>query len=475
MTAQAGMVASIGIERCLQQIIEVLGETRTGRELGLHRLRSLEDFRASLPIRSPAEHREEIEHRLGFGVFDPGGGEAVSLAGGEREREHALGVWSWLLQGRRPKRVALLRGHHYDASVDAILVDDLRAWGGELLRLHHLDDPVGVLAELESFDPEVLVVPSALTCRHLESVDRRSLEHRLRTLKLILAEHDLRRPLRTRVRLFSAGWLNRTGRLGVPTLRQPDDAVGLAVGTQVIELLAYSNPEEDARRVYETQSILPQHAIVGQRYELVCSSPLGFLRMRTGEHVRVVGFDAPSPAAPFARPRVVRLAPAPPDVRLEGCTVAGAWLTASVRQALWREDPALVQAEISPDPSSIPERPQRRRSSSLRLHEAFSDTELGSLTRTGAFSTKVRRPRAILVRIELQGFVQPELPAKLSARIDQNLRRRSPAYAHLRSRQDLLPPRVQVVSAGTRRREEERRIARLGGPVWVPEVRVSEA
>lgn len=466
------MVGRIGREACLQQIVEVLGDTRVGRDLGLDRLRSLEDFRASIPIRSPKRHKADIESRLGFGSFEVGD---TTVTGAEREREHPVGVWSSVLRRGQPRRVALLRGHHYDVPIDAILADDLKAWGGELLRMGELDDPVEVLSKLEEFEPEVLVVPSALTCRYLEGVHRTSLEHRLRRLELILAEYDLGRPLRTRIPIKSAGWLDRTGRVGVPTVRAPSHAVVLAVGTQIIELLAYSNPEEDARRVYAPQTILPEHATVGQRYELVLSSPLGFVRLRTGEHVRVVGFDAPSDAAPFARPRVVRLAPAPADVRLEGCTVAGAWMTASIRQALWREDPALVQAEIGPDPMSIPEGARRRSASLLRLHEAFSDTELGALTRTGAFRAKKRLPRAVLVRIELQGFVNVGLPDKLADRIDQNLRRRSPAYAHLRSRNELLPPRVQVVSAGTRRREEERRVTGLGGPVWVPEVRVAGA
>ena len=40
----------------------------------------------------------------------------------------------------------------------------------------------------------------------------------------------------------------------------------------------------------------------------------------------------------------------PDDVRLEGVTLAGSWLTAAVRQAFRPEDPALVAAEIGPDP-----------------------------------------------------------------------------------------------------------------------------
>ena len=152
--------------------------------------------------------------------------------------------------------------------------------------------------------------------------------------------------------------------------------------------------------------------------------------------MRVVGFDPPTHAAPHPRVRVVRLSTPPPDVALEGCTVAGAWLTASVRQALAPEDPALVSAEIGPDPQSLAFVPSPP-SSSSRLGDPFGDTELSPRSLQGNEGT--RRPRALLCRIELQGFVRPELARRLSTRIDDNLRRRSPAYAWLRERSELEP------------------------------------
>ena len=462
---------AVGRERCLRSIAEQLGSTRVGRDLGLERVRSVEDLRGTVPIMDPRTHEREVEARLGFGLHD--GADVEETSGAAIERDHVIAVWHSWLGGRSPERTVLLRGVHADPVVDVIMQKDLQALGGEVLRIDRLDEPEAVLQRIMSFEPELLVVPSALACRLLESVHRRALEAQLKRLRLVLAEHDLGCRLRTSVPVRSAGWIHRSGRCALATVRRPTSAVTLAVGTQIIELLAYTNPEEDARRVYAEHAILPEHAVVGMRYEVVLTSALGFLRMRTGEHVRVVGFDAPSSEHPFPRPRVIRLAPAPADLRLEGCTVAGAWLTASIRQALWREDPALVAAEIGPDPlSSTGLDDAAARSASLPLHDAFKETELAWLARTGAHQIDRRRPRGLLVRIELQGHVGRELPAKLSERIDQSLRRRSPAYAYLRERDDLHAPRVVVQPAGTRVAEQHRRTTDLLGAVWVPEVRV---
>jgi hypothetical protein len=462
-----------GRDRCLRLVAEQLGPTRVGRDLGLERVRGLDDLRGIVPIMDPRTHEREVEARLGFGVHDGSG--VPDASGAQLERDQVIAVWRAFLDGRAPARILSLRGAHADPVVDAIMREDLQALGGELLWIDRVGEPEDLVKRVEDFEPEVLVVPSALTCRLLERAHRGPLERGLRRLRLVLAEHDLARRLRTRIPVRSAGWIHRSGRCGLATLRQPRSAVTLAVGTQIIELLPYTNPEEDARRVYAEQTVLPEHAVVGMRYEIVLTSPLGFLRMRTNEHVRVVGFDAPSSEHPFARPRVIRLAPAPADVRLEGCTVAGAWLTASIRQALWREDPALVAAEIGADPlSRAGVDDVNARSASLPLHDAFKETELAWLARTGAHQVKRRHPRSLLVRIELQGHVNRDLPAKLRERVDQNLRRRSPAYAYLRERNELEPPRVVVQPSGTRIAEEHRRTVELLGGVWVPEVRVVE-
>jgi hypothetical protein len=460
-------------QRCLALMIEQLGPTRLGRELGLQRLRSLDDLRASLPILDREHHERDVEQHLGFGLADSTDAHARELSGGGLERDVVIATWRALLRGGTARRVALLRGHAVDPMVDRIARDDVRALDAEVLVLDRIDDPAAALERLEGFEPDLLVVPSMLTLRWLESVHRGGLERRLRDLRLVLAEHDLGQEVRSRVRVAVAGWIHRSGRLGLPTLRPPDHALALAVGSQIIELLPYGNPEEDARRVYAEQTVLPEHAVMGQRYELVVSSPLGCLRLRTDEHVRVVGFDAPTSLAPFPRPRVVRLAPAPADVALEGCTVAGAWLTASIRQAFQREDPALVAAEIGPDPRSVPRGVATTQAAvHMRLPDEFNDTELGTIARTGAQRVERHRPRALLVKVEVQGYVAPELTGFLSRRIDTSLRRHSPAYDYLRQRDELQPPRVMVLAAGTRRAEEDRRIRELVGGVWVPEVRV---
>lgn len=461
-----------GRDECLRSLVEQLGATKAGREMGLHRVRSLEDFRETAPIRDAAEHADEVESRMGFSAHDGGSEVARVLAAGAIEREVNVGVWGRWLRDRNPERTALLRARHFDTAVDEILVDDLLALGGEVRRIDAWSSADEVLERLEAFDPELLVVPSALTCQALEAVHRSPLERRLKSLRSILAEHDVRKSIRSRVPVRQAGWTHAAGRIGLATVRPPGNAITLAVGSTIIELLAYENPEEDGRRVYADATVLPEQAIVGQRYELVLSSPQGFVRLRSGEHVKVVGFDMPSSSAPMPRARVVRLAPAPADLGLEGCTVAGAWLTASVRQALSREDPALVFAEIGPDPSSVPSGAAAVRPA--RITDTFSETELGWLTKTGAHRVARKRPRGLLLRIELQGFVGADLAPKLAKRIDASLRLRSPAYAHLRQSGDLSAPRVLVARAGTRTRDEERRVAALAGKVRFGDVRVVE-
>lgn len=458
----------VGRDACLRVLVERLGSTDAGREHGLGRLESLEDLRATVPIRDLETHEREVTARLGFVASE--GSEVRAFA--ELERDHAIGVWLHFLGERPPERVALLRAGRFDRAIEDVFLEDLRGLGGTLLHIDRMSDAAGVLARLEAFDPDLLVVASALTCRFLEGVHGSPLETRLRSLRLILAEHDIRRPMRTHVDIRRAGWLGPAGRIGLASVRPPVDAFTLAVGSQILELLPYTNPEDDARRVYAERTVLPEDATVSHRYELVLTSPAGFLRVRTGEHVRVVGFDAPSAAAPFPRPRVVRLSHPPADVQLEGCTVGGAWLTASIRQALGREDPALVQAEIGADPMTIP---RRAAWSSGSMTDVFADTELGWLARTGMHRLGRARPRGLLVRIELQGHVDARLAGKLSQRIDQSLARCSPAYAHLREQGELVPPRIVILEAGTRRRDEQRRITSLSGRVWAPEVRVVEA
>lgn len=466
--------------RALGLLIDVLGPTSVGRDLGLSRLDGLEDFRSALPVMDPQAHERDVERRLGFGVLDDDDPRAKDLALGTVERDAVVSVWQ-AERRRAPRRIALLRGNMGEPAWDRIATEDLDAFAahgepGEAptLVIDNATNRERVHERLVAFDPDVLIVPSAMTCAWLEAVDRRPLERTLRALRLVLAEHDVAGQIRSAVPLRAAGWIGRSGRLALPSLRGPRRAVVLAMGSQVIELLPYSNPEEDGRRVYAERTILPEEAVVGMRYELVVSSALGYIRMRTDEHVRVVGFDPPSEHFDGPRPRMVRLAPAPMDVRLEGCTVAGAWLTACIRQSLLREDPALVGAEVGPDPQSMPRGAAAFHTGSMALPSAFKETELAWLAKTGAHKVERKLPRGLLVRVELQGYVTREMPQMLSDRIDASLQRRSPAYAYLREREELRPPRVIVLKTGTRRSEEDRRIRELLGPVRVPDTRVVE-
>lgn len=459
-----------GREHALAVLRSKLGPTRVGERWGLRDTATLDDYRETIPIFDRATHEREVENLLGFGVMDDAEPDAMSLTFAERERDQVLAAWDERTGGTRPRRIALLHAHGDDPLAERALRDDLRAWGDELFVLDRIEDAARVLDRLATFDPEILVTPSAMVCAWLERSCRAPLPRRLPSLRAVLCEHDLGRHARIGVPIFGVGWFVRGLRCGLPSPRPPLDAVTIAVGSQIFELLPYTNPEDDGRRVYADRTILPEAAMLGHRYELVVSSPLGMLRLRTEQHVRVVGFDPPTVLAPMPRVRVVRLSTPPADAALEGCTVAGAWLTASVRQALTREDPALVGAEIGPDPQSIGE--GSAAASSSRLADGFGDTEIGEVSiRTGA-ARRPSRPRALSCSVELQGLVRNDLPRKISARIDENLRRRSPAYAYLRGKGELDPPRVIVVPPGSAAALRLRRITELRGAVWMPDVRV---
>lgn len=459
-------------EQLLAKLCAHLGPSRVGQRFGLAELSSFEDFRATVPVLDRTRHEQEVENPLGFGVIDDADVGALELAGATRERATVHANWRARIGEPAVSRIALLYGQGHDVLAERTVREDLRGLAAELFHLDRADTPEHVLERLQPFDPELLVVPSALFCAWLERARRRPLEQVLPGLRAVLCQHDLGRPIRSTLPLVGLGWFLRGVRCGTPTMRAPVEAITLAIGSQLIELLPYGNPEDDGRRVYAASTILPEHAIVGHRYQVVLSSPLGVLRLRTGHHVRVVGFDAPTAEAPVPRPRVVRLSAPPADIALEGCTVAGAWLTASVRQALAREDPALVAAEIGPDPLSLP-KGRTRASSSMRI-EPFGDTELGAATTRPHLvrAELATRPRALVCRVELQGFVRRDLAGKLARRIDDNLRLRSPAYAYLREKAELKPPRVLVLPPGTCAAETERRITELHEAVWQPDVRV---
>jgi hypothetical protein len=459
-----------GRDRALAAVRERLGVTEVGRGFGVSRLRSLEDLRATVPLMDRETHRREVESRLGFGVVDASDPDAAELSGARRERDAVASVWRSYLEDP-PAHIAVLRGADLDPIVDRILLRDVEALGAPVTRIEPSDDDAELADRILAADPDVLVVPSVGTCGWLERQWRCPLERRLRRLRLVLAEHDLHLRARTRLPIRRAGWVHAAGRVALPSPRAPAESQTLAVGSQIFELLPHGNPEQDGRRTFAEETVLPEHALVGGRYELVITSPLGLLRLRSGEHVRVVGFDAPSAEAPFPRPRVVRLRAAPDDVKLEGCTLAGAWITASVRQAFLPENPALVAAEVQADPESFP--PGLSQSTAtMRLSAAFADTELGFKAHIGPEPVRGRHGRALLIRMEVQGHMDRALPGRLSARLDKNLASRSPAYAYLRERGELHAPRFMTLPSGTRRAQELRRIRRLRGRVWIPEVQV---
>lgn len=459
----------------LAAIIRALGETEVGRELGLTSLANLADFQATVPLLDPVTHVERVTARLGFGLdgFDDEMLTAASL-----ERPAVRAAWLLRLGGARPpRRLAVLWAHADELVVDRMRLDDLRSLGEavELLRFDGVPrDPERLVAELRRFRPEALVVPSLATCGWLEGLVGGPLERQLAGLRWLLAEYDLDERIRSRLPVLNAGWLHAAGRVGLPARRGPARGLLLASRSTVIELLPHGDPEIDPRARTQESTVLPERAVLGERYEVVLSSPLGFLRLRTGMHVRVVGFAAPlevthgdaGDSLPLAR--VVRLHPPPSDAALEGVTLAGAWLTASVRQAFLPEDPALVAADIAADPDALD---ASARASRTGL-DPFADTELGA-SRAGSRHGGPK-PRALVIRLEVQGHAAPDFSMRVADRVDQALRRRSAAYEWLRGRDELWEPRIVIAKPGTARSERERQLRALWGPVARPVVRMAK-
>ena len=455
--------------RRLSLLVSKLGATGLGRELGISRIRSLADLQATLPLRDGDAHLREVETRLGFGVVEAGDTEADLMVGAAEERPQLLDYWRAAM-GENPRRIAVLRSSADDALVDRIVLDDVTTLAGdgevELLRLKEASSRERVIEILREFGPDALLAPSLATCAWLEAELRCPIERGLRSLRWLVAEHDLHARVRTRLSPLRLGWIHRSGRLALPSTRGSPDSLTLALGSVLIELLAHDDSLERGRVAPAARAVLPEHAIVGDVYEIVVTSPLGYLRMRTGEFVRVVGFDPPTESLPFPRPRVIRRLPPPDDVEVEGMTLPGAWLTATVRQAFRPEDPALVAAEIGPDPDTIP---ADVASTTRHVGDPFAETELG--TRPGLRRRHVR-PRGLAVRLEVQAATDPRLLARLSTRMDDDLKRRSKAYTFLREQGQLLAPRVFLAAPGTARNARDHRIASLHGRVDVPIVRV---
>jgi len=453
-----------GRERCLERLVDQLGGGELGRTFGLRRLAGLPDLRAQVPLLDARAHAARVEPLLDLaGPAD---------AGAAAERDEVVMVWrTWLsehggsgMSGEIPLRAGLLQARRADPAADAIAEDDLAALGAEVLRLHALADPAHALERLGAFEPGLLVSPSAAAFACLEEQTRGPLERALPGLRLLLASFDVRLRLRARAELHSAGWIDpRAGRLGLPSLRPPARGFTLALASAIVELLP---PADDRHGSAESAALWPEHAIVGERYELVVSSGTGCLRLRTGEFVRVVGFDPPTALVPFPRPRVVRLPAPDPAVPLAGLSLPGAELAASVRAAFRPEDPALVAATVGPDPQSVADVP----SAADSRPNHFVDTELGSADVSG-----IRQPlraTGLHVQVEVQGVARADFRARLGRSIDDDLTRRSPAYAHLRAQRLLRPPRIELVPPGAFKEEWDRSARRLDHKVAGPIVRV---
>jgi hypothetical protein len=474
MSTQRPVIRDLGRRRRLAAALRVLGETEVGREFGLARIESLADFRATIPLMDSSTHAARVTAKLGFGLD---GFDDETLTAAALERATVRSAWRLRLAGDKPiRRVALLWAHADDLVVDRIRLDDLRSLADELelLRIDRVPaDPEQLVATLRRFRPDALVVPSLATCGWLEGLVRGPLERGFPGLRWLLAEYDLDERIRSRLPILNAGWLHAGGRVAIPARRGLASGLLLATRSTVLELLPHGDPEVDPRSRAIGTTVLPERAVLGERYEIVISSALGFLRLRTGLHVRVVGFAAPlEPVSGDAgdslpRPRVVRLHPPPADAALEGVTLAGAWLTASVRQAFLPEDPALVAGDIAADPDAIDPTGRASRSGL----DPFADTELGA-SRAGA-RRKGPKPRALVIRLEVQGEAAPSFPAQVAKRVDEALRRRSPAYEWLRIRDELWEPRVVIARSGTARTERERRLRGLWGPVGRPVVRMT--
>lgn len=446
-------------------------ETPIGREVGVARLGGFEDLRASAPLLSSRAHLERVEARLGFAPEDEPLDEAVSTP----ERRATVDAWRRLLPDDfRPRRFVRLGGAS-DPRVEALRRGDCAAWAErppsqlDWTRLG-VQSQAPMLEALAAAAPEVLVVSSLATISWLERTLRGPLEMHLTSLRAIVAEFDLESHIRTRSVVLNAGRLHGAGRLALPDRLEPHEARHpasrgrwrLAWDSVLLELC--EEPHGAAELRSGSESLDPTEAVLGARYELAVTSERGYFRMRTGIHVRTVGIEAlEDQGGRRPVPRVIPIGSPPEDLRLEGVTLPGPWLTAALRQSFEPEDPALVAAELR-GAAGTADDPDEGRSSGF-----FAETELGSLH---GRRYERARPRAISVRVEVRGSSRAGFAERLSERVDQRLRSRSPAYAYLRGESELEAPRVRLVDPGSDRAGEQARARSLRGSVARPQIRV---
>jgi hypothetical protein len=455
-------------DRLVGVLVDAIGAVDWSADVALRGIRTWLDYRAAAPLLDRERHASLIENQLGFGVRP---GPANELDGGGR----AATVERWRAHLREldvsvPERIVRL-GRHWASRVDAVIEEDLHvlAPDAELTTVTDCASAKAVLDTLRTARPELVVVPSLSVVDWLERAARVPLERAVPSLRVLMAEHDLDASVRSRVPIVHAGRFDRAGRIGLPAARGAPRAWTLAIDGCLIELLAEGDPDTISRG--RTKIVAPERASLGRRYELVLSAPSGYLRVRTGIDVRVVGFETrASRGLPRVAPRVVDIPPPPGDLPLDGVTLPGSWVTAAVRQAFRPEDPALVDARVvALDPPLEPGPGRADRS------DAFDGTELAGLAHAERSGRGLPGSRGFVAHVEVQGAADPRLAEGLARRIDDALRRRSGAYEFLREREDLKLPAVRIRPSGSAQARRTERIRRLHGRVEQPPVRVGPA
>ncbi len=446
------------------RLVSALGPTPIGREIGLARLESFEDMCATLPLHDDASHLQRVETRLGFG-------DSGDLEGAQAERDLVVERWRkrshidaptrFCMLGRRASPVEA-RGRH----------DDARAWSEGKAEWSVLDKAVPelLLEQLGEREPEVLVVSSLHTVAWLERHTRSAIERALPSLRCVLGEYDLSLRLRSRLPVLNAGRWHRGGRLALPA--DPDRSRADDRHARAELRLAWDSALLELRDAGTAARAVPacvhlDRSVAGARYELVLSGAAGFLRLRTGTYLRLLGYEPVDDAGGLrVTPRVQPIQGPPPDLPLEGVTLRGDWLTAALRQAFEPEDPALVAAVLRGVERSAAESARGQRPDSL-----FGDTELGTVDSAGHGRARARA-RAIVARVEVRGSAREGFELRLAERFDARLQRLSPAYAFLRERGELEIARVERNESGADRASMWSRASALQGAVARPLIRV---
>ncbi|MGB1699040.1 MAG: hypothetical protein ACPHRO_03730, partial [Nannocystaceae bacterium] len=259
-------------EQTLAAIVRRLGSSKLGQDFGLHRVRSVADFRATIPLFDPWRHAREVEPELGFG-------DSEGFGTGPREtataRDHLWKVWSVQSDDWPPRKVLSLRRETQGTHAAKIRREALVAADGsapEFVGPEGLQDLEAMREALLEVAPDTLLVSSLSLCRSLERLGRGHLERIAPSLRMILAEHDFEVPLRTRLPVLNLGWIERAGRVARPASVGPRSAMSLTGHALILELLPWTDPDKDGRSQPGEATVLPEHALLGGRYEVVMSA-----------------------------------------------------------------------------------------------------------------------------------------------------------------------------------------------------------